>query len=134
MNWKPSPKSKFPGIGKKRGNFNLKEESCRKLALKKSETRKAQGEIIDELIERFIDEIMPIEIQYVGAGYIKQNLERLGDKCQKCGISCGDARLEVDHIKPMSLFPELEQDQNNLQILCMRCNRRKSNKYIRDYR
>ena len=134
MNWKPSPKSRWPGIGKQRGTFNLKEENCHKLALKKSETRKSQGEIIDELIERFVDEIIPVENQYVGSGYSKQNIEELGNKCQKCGISSRDARLEIDHIKPMSLFPEASQDENNLQILCINCNRRKGNKYIKDYR
>lgn len=134
MNWKPSPKSHFASIGKMRLTCNLKEENSYKLALKKAETRKSQGEMIDELIERFIDEIMPVENQYVGSGYSKQNIEELGDKCQKCGISSRDARLEIDHIKPMSLFPELSQDENNLQILCSRCNRRKGNKYIKDYR
>jgi len=134
MNWKPSPKSKWPGIGKRRGTFNLKEDNFQKLSLKKSQTRKSQGEIIDELIEGFIDEIMPIKNQYYGAGYSKENLDKLGDKCQKCGISSSDARLQIDHIKPMSLFPELSQDENNLQILCINCNLRKGNKYIKDYR
>jgi 5-methylcytosine-specific restriction endonuclease McrA len=36
--------------------------------------------------------------------------------CAACGSS---SRLNVHHIKPFHLFPELELDENNLITLCM---------------
>jgi 5-methylcytosine-specific restriction endonuclease McrA len=54
-----------------------------------------------------------------------------GHKCLKCG---NEDFLQVDHIKPRSLYPELELDINNLQILCKSCNIKKSNKNEIDYR
>jgi 5-methylcytosine-specific restriction endonuclease McrA len=52
-------------------------------------------------------------------------------RCMNCG-SC--ERISVDHIKPRSLYPELELDYENLQVLCTPCNSRKSNRDIIDYR
>ncbi len=54
-----------------------------------------------------------------------------GRKCACCG---DDDHLAIDHIKPRSLYPELELDLDNLQVLCRPCNSRKSNKIIVDYR
>lgn len=48
--------------------------------------------------------------------------------CQCCGRKASDeVWLNVDHIKPRSLAPELALDVSNLQILCMDCNSGKSN-------
>ena len=53
-----------------------------------------------------------------------------GEVCAKCqakpepGLS-----LTIDHIKPVSKFPELAMDIDNLQVLCWECNQRKSDKY-----
>jgi len=58
-------------------------------------------------------------------------LNEFGSICMKCG---GNQRISVDHIKPRSLYPELELDYDNLQVLCTPCNSRKSNKIIIDYR
>ena len=59
-------------------------------------------------------------------------LDLYGYKCMKCGFehksNC------VDHIKPRSLFKELEFDFNNMQVLCSTCNLIKSNKVFTDYR
>jgi hypothetical protein len=55
-----------------------------------------------------------------------------GKKCLSCGSE--DSELHVDHIKPISLFPELKEDVNNLQILCKKCNLDKSNIHTTDYR
>ena len=59
-------------------------------------------------------------------------LTKYGKKCQCCGETEG--YIHVDHIKPRSLFPELELDQNNLQVLCEACNIGKSNQDITDWR
>lgn len=58
-----------------------------------------------------------------------------GRKCCLCGASPKTGIvLHVDHIKPRSLYPELELDLENLQILCEDCNLGKSNKYEDDWR
>ena len=42
--------------------------------------------------------------------------------------------MHVDHIKPRSLYPDLELEFENLQVLCKYCNLEKSNKDEIDYR
>ena len=59
-------------------------------------------------------------------------LVRFGKKCQCCGETGG--YIHVDHIKPRSLFPDLELDENNLQVLCEACNIGKSNLDSTDWR
>lgn len=54
-------------------------------------------------------------------------LKRLGAKCALCGADGYTAHMHVDHIKPRSLYPELELNPDNLQILCASCNIGKSN-------
>lgn len=54
-------------------------------------------------------------------------LEKFGNKCIKCGAT---DNLEIDHIKPIKTHPELACDINNLQVLCRKCHREKSNKEI----
>lgn len=62
-------------------------------------------------------------------------LRRHGGKCCLCGVTAHQgAVLHVDHIKPRSLFPELELDVNNLQVLCADCNLGKSNLDATDWR
>jgi hypothetical protein len=61
----------------------------------------------------------------------RQALREYGAICMKCGSIEG---IQVDHIKPRSLFPELELELDNLQILCRPCNSAKSNRIIADYR
>lgn len=49
-----------------------------------------------------------------------------GAACQCCGATRqSGAILHVDHIKPRSKYPELELEVDNLQILCVDCNRGK---------
>ena len=43
-------------------------------------------------------------------------------------------KVQVDHIKPKSKYPELALDFDNLQILCWNCNKKKSNIDETDYR
>lgn len=53
--------------------------------------------------------------------------ERDGYRCQICGRDENDDILEIDHIKPISKGGKSEF--NNLQTLCRRCNKNKSNNY-----
>ena len=48
----------------------------------------------------------------------KKVLERDDYQCTSCG---SEHYLEVDHIKPYSLFPELRYDINNGRVLCHSC-------------
>ena len=71
------------------------------------------------------------------------NIEPLGESlrfqilkrdrvCQLCGNTKKDERLEVDHIVPRSKGGT--NDPSNLQVLCARCNRGKSNRDDTDFR
>ena len=60
---------------------------------------------------------------------------RFGGKCAACGLGPEHGCiLEVDHIKPRSLFPQLAFDPENLQVLCRGCNGGKSNIDFTDWR
>ena len=50
-------------------------------------------------------------------------LRRDGWQCVSCGAS---GRLEVDHINPVRVAPELAFDLANLQTLCPSCHTRKT--------
>lgn len=54
-----------------------------------------------------------------------------GEKCLKCGSV---EVVNIDHIKPKSKYPKLAWDIDNLQVLCRRCNLRKSAHNETDYR
>lgn len=58
-------------------------------------------------------------------------LNKYGWVCMKCGST---EHTSVDHIKPRSLYPELELAPDNLQVLCRPCNSSKSNRVVVDYR
>lgn len=45
--------------------------------------------------------------------------------CQICGDSTG-GNLQVDHIKPRSVFPELTFDKDNCRTLCVNCHKNTS--------
>lgn len=58
-----------------------------------------------------------------------------GARCQCCGATpATGAVMNVDHIKPRKLFPELALSIDNLQILCHVCNHGKGNWDMTDWR
>ncbi len=59
-------------------------------------------------------------------------LKRYGRRCMLCYAE--KVTMHVDHIKPRSKYPELELDENNMQVLCRACNLGKSNKHEDDWR
>lgn len=62
-------------------------------------------------------------------------LRRFGPKCMCCGASARDCiKIVVDHIKPRRLYPELELEFSNMQVLCDLCNRGKGGKDETDFR
>jgi len=61
-------------------------------------------------------------------------LKKYERTCLCCGRKAPDVPIHVDHIKPRSIYPELELDPDNLQLLCEDCNLGKSNTDCIDYR
>lgn len=62
-------------------------------------------------------------------------LIKYGRKCMCCGATPETgAVMNVDHIKPRKLYPELSLKINNLQILCHDCNHGKGNWNETDWR
>jgi 5-methylcytosine-specific restriction endonuclease McrA len=62
-------------------------------------------------------------------------LKKYGARCQCCGATpATGAVMNVDHIKPRKLFPQLALDVNNLQVLCNACNHGKGNWDMTDWR
>src|SRR6185436_12827897 len=63
-------------------------------------------------------------------------LKKRGARCQCCGASPSDGVtvVNVDHIKPRKLFPELALVESNLQVLCSPCNHGKGNWDQTDWR
>lgn len=58
-------------------------------------------------------------------------VKRSEGKCEACG---SEETLQVDHIKPRSLYPKLELELSNLQVLCKKCNLGKGNTDTTDFR
>jgi hypothetical protein len=56
-------------------------------------------------------------------------LERDKYTCRSCGFSEKEI-MQVDHIKPKMLFPELRFNIENLQTLCPNCHARKTIKEL----
>lgn len=62
-------------------------------------------------------------------------IKKYGPVCQCCGASPKTgAVMNVDHIKPRRIFPELALDVDNLQVLCNECNHGKGNWDMTDWR
>lgn len=62
-------------------------------------------------------------------------LSKRGAVCECCGSSPKDGiRINVDHIKPRKLYPELALEEANLQVLCDVCNHGKGNWNQTDWR
>lgn len=55
-------------------------------------------------------------------------IERDKGICQICGKKCDNKEIEIDHIKPVSKGGKTTV--SNLQVLCVSCNRSKSNKWL----
>jgi hypothetical protein len=63
--------------------------------------------------------------RYISATTKKIVYTRDGGKCQCCGSSLD---LEYDHVTPFSCGGS--SDASNIQLLCMKCNRSKSNSCV----
>lgn len=74
---------------------------------------------------RFTDDPVPDSIRY-------KILKAGKQRCALCGIKAKDRMLDVDHIIPRSRGGKTVEE--NLQVLCAKCNRAKGNKDDTDFR
>ena len=74
---------------------------------------------------RLIDNPVPDSLRY-------RVLKKSNFRCDLCGATKQDRPLDVDHIIPRSRRGKTEE--SNLQVLCSKCNRSKSNKDDTDFR
>lgn len=85
-----------------------------------------------------IEDIGDLSVNYYSENYRKLRLEVMmeqGEVCVKCSaIPSPGVSMTIDHIKPVSKYPELFLDKSNMQVLCFKCNRKKSNHHETDYR
>lgn len=61
-------------------------------------------------------------------------IDAYGNLCMCCGKIVHGNELHIDHIYPKSLYPQFKYNLANLQVLCAKCNIKKSNKNTKDYR
>ena len=91
-------------------------------------------ENIESLIQYIVDQIrhrqtVAFQRSLMTARLREQIKARDGYRCKNCGVSINDEPhllLEVDHIIPVARGGKTEE--SNLQTLCWKCNRTKSNK------
>lgn len=89
--------------------------------------KKATGLDMDETEDNFYRSRDWLDLRY-------RVLSKYGHRCKLCGLTNRETILHVDHIKPRSKYPHLQLDEDNLQVLCEKCNLGKSNKYEDDFR
>lgn len=57
-----------------------------------------------------------------------KTIAKYGCVCMKCKKTIKSwMQINVDHIKPRKYYPHLQNDPDNLQILCGNCNKEKGN-------
>lgn len=60
---------------------------------------------------------------------LSKRLRRLAPWCEQCGAT---EVLTVDHLLPVSDYPELNYAIENCRVLCKSCNGRRGNRFTRD--
>lgn len=97
---------------------------CRSLALKKgailSPDRRSQRKTLRKANKKTVRDFYR-SWAWKKARY--ETLKKFGAACMCCGSR---EQIVVDHIKPRRLYPHLELDLDNLQVLCNDCNMGKS--------
>jgi hypothetical protein len=95
--------------------------------------------LCEERLRKFLEErgMSVWDYRLLEAAPVKESLryevlQESGGRCALCGATSEDTRLEVDHIVPRSKGGS--NDKENLQVLCDRCNRGKSNRDDTDFR
>lgn len=118
-------------------------------ARRAAKKRKRELRQIEELEKSYDDTYHRIELNTVASSMDSKKfyntpewkqlryrvLREYGPVCMLCGSSPRTgAVVQVDHIRPRSIYPELAFDFHNLQVLCKICNEGKSNIDATDWR
>lgn len=99
--------------------------------LKKVSKKKKQSKLLESNVVASSDFLHTYEWRKLRMEALKLH----GAKCQCCGATpATGAVMNVDHIKPRKLFPELALSLENLQVLCGDCNHGKGNWDQTDWR
>lgn len=125
------------------GDVEICADTARRLrsALMKSRALSAKDgiRVLDEaaiVLQRSVDPKSPSFL--LSKAWKRLRLQALnlhGRRCQCCGASpASGAVLNVDHVLPRRLFPELALRIDNLQVLCSDCNEGKGNWDMTDAR
>jgi len=122
---------KYPKAYKKKERIRIVPPKLKKSGFSKSKSikqRQVKVEGVDVTSKEFLETFAWRKVRM-------EALVRYGPVCQCCGASPQTgAVMNVDHIKPRKLFPDLALDVNNLQILCHDCNHGKGNWDQTDWR
>lgn len=120
--------------------WRLIKRRCGALAMKSIiyTASRSQEAIVSEYSKKILEKSDSPKFDYYSVGFRRLRSEvflRDGENCACCGAKPGPGvSVTIDHIKPVSKFPKLAMDINNLQVLCWDCNKKKSNKHFTDYR
>jgi 5-methylcytosine-specific restriction endonuclease McrA len=128
---------------KKHESIELKQ--MRETDFKKKRKRQ---KLIDKRAFKAKEEVKTIEREFMSISYCskafynsmewKQLRYRIlkirGNRCECCGVGPENGIIQVDHIRPRSIYPELAFEPSNLQVLCKMCNEGKSNTDKTDWR
>lgn len=101
--------------------------NCERLIAKgKKRTEKSNNQVNREQSRNF----------YKSRAWVKLRYDILKDAthCLCCGATKKEARLTVDHVKPLWKYPKLKLDPDNMQVLCLLCNKGKGGKDETDFR
>lgn len=113
-----------------------------KKAARKSRAEKRESMLTETQYAAFIEKAKEnLDYDYINsAEFLKSyawcnlryaKLVSCDNRCMCCGRSVKQgAVLNVDHIKPRRLFPELALEPSNLQVLCSECNKGKASASI----
>jgi len=146
-NKKGKCRQKCDGIQRDKGGYplnpTLRKEMVLRVTLKSKEhlkqkrildktiiIRKAGGQVIRKDNRIVLDKSFYLTRQWQELRY--EALKKYERKCMVCFRS--NTELHVDHIKPISKFPNFALELTNLQILCRDCNLGKGNKDTIDWR
>ena len=88
---------------------------------------------LEEFIEKdpWIRTARNIDAKSISSSLRYGAIAKSGGRCVACGVDCFRRPLDIDHILPRSMGGRTEAD--NLQALCIRCNRAKRNRDSIDY-